>query len=125
MNNNTTTLEQIQKMANGVKLAALLSLATNIYEMYGYLNEPTGFQNAISLVVGMIGTILIWLFGRELQAQKKQALFYWVGLLVMGMGRLLFSGAALSLNVLSIALVVLLAVMTSRLVVWTRNKALT
>ena len=115
----------MQKMVNGVKLAFFLSLATNIYQVYGFMNEPGELLGSVSIALGIVGTLLIWQFSRALQAEKKQALYYWLGLLFTGYVRWIFVDGAFSLNVFSIMLIVVAAVFTLRIVNWIRNRSLT
>ena len=125
MNTPSKNQTSMQKMVNGVKLAFFLSLATNILEVYRFMNEPGGLRNGISIALAIMGTLLIWQFSRALQAEKKQALYYWLALLLAGYTRWIFVDGAFSLNVLSIMLIGVAAVFTLRIVNWVRNKSLT
>ena len=115
----------MQKMIDGIKVAVFLSLATDLYEVYRFVNEPGGFRQGISTALGILITALIWQFGRALRAEKKQALFYWLIAVAVGMVRWIFIDATFSLNVLSILLLALFVTLTLRVVVWTRNGLLT
>ena len=115
----------MQKMVNGVKLAFFLSLATNIYQVYGFMNEPGELLGGVSIALGIVGTLLIWQFSRALQAEKKQALYYWLGLLLAGYIRWVFVDATFNLNLVSIVLMILAIVFTLRIVNWVKNKSLT
>ena len=125
MAKNSNNRASMQKMIGGIKVAVFLSLATDVYEVYGFVNEPGGFRKGISIALGILGTVLIWQFGRSLRAEKKQALFYWLTTVVVGMVRWIFIDATFSLNVLSILLLALFVTLTLRVVVWTRNGLLT
>jgi hypothetical protein len=125
MDKNSKKHASMQKMIAGIKVAVFLSLATDVYEVYGFVNEPGGFRKGISIALGILGTVLIWQFGRALRAEKKQALFYWLIAVVVGMGRWIFIDATFSLNVLSLLLLALFVTLTLRVVVWTRNGLLT
>jgi hypothetical protein len=125
MNKNSNNHASMQKVINGIKVAVFLSLATDVYEVYGFLNDPGGFRKGISIALGILGTVLIWQFGRALRAEKKQALFYWLIAILAGMVRWIFIDATFSLNVLSILLLALFVTLTLRVVVWTRNGLLT
>jgi len=115
----------MQKMIDGIKFAAFLSLANNVYEVYKFVNELSGFRKGISIVLGILGTVLIYQFGRELREERKQALFYWLATVVVGLVRWIFVDATFDLNVLSILLLALSIIPTLRVVVWTRNGLLT
>ena len=115
----------MQKMIDGIKVAIFLSLANDVYEVYKFVSEPDGFRKGISVALGILGTILIWQFWRELRAEKKHALFYWLIAVVAGMFRWIFIDATFSLNVLSILLLALSVTLTLRVVIWTRNGLLT
>jgi hypothetical protein len=125
MNTNITPHEQIQRLANSVKLAAILSLVANIYELYAYLQAPTASQSMIDIVIGFVGTSLIWLFGSQLQSRMKRALLVWIGISVIGCARFIISADPFALNIALIVLVGLWAALTARLLVWSRNKVLT
>jgi hypothetical protein len=122
----TTNTNQtpVRKMADGARLAVFLSLATNIFEAYGFITDPGGLRKGISIAVGIVGTILIWQFSRELQAEKKQALFYWLALGIIGYSRWIFIDGTFSWTFVSAVLVLVLVLVTMRLVIWTRNKTL-
>ena len=125
MNEISKNRALMQKMIAGIKIAIFLSLANNAYESYKFVNEPDGFRKGISIALGILGTILIYQFGRELREEKKQALFYWLAVVVVGIVRWIFIDAAFSFNALSILLLALFAVLTLRVIVWTRNGLLT
>lgn len=115
----------MRKMVDGMKLAVFLSLASNAYDVYSFMNEASGFRKGISIALGIIGTLLIWQFSRELQAEKKQALYYWLALGLTGYIRWVFVDSAFKLNVVSIILMLLTIIFTMRIVIWTRNRLLT
>jgi hypothetical protein len=125
MDKNSKKHASMQKMIAGIKVAVFLSLATDVYDVYGFVNEPGGFRKGISIALGILGTVLIWQFGRALRAEKKQALFYWLIAVAVGMVRWVFIDATFSLNVLSLLLLALFATLTLRVVFWTRNGLLT
>ena len=125
MNKNSKDQVFMQKMKDGIKVAFFLSLANNIYEVYGFINEPSGFRRGISIALGIIATLLIWQFSRELQAQKRQALYYWLALGLIGYSRWIFIDATFNLNVVSIILMLLTVIFTLRITNWVRNKSLT
>ena len=125
MDKNSKNHTSMQKMIDGIKVAIFLSLANDVYEVYKFVSEPDGFRKGISVALGILGTILIWQFWRELRAEKKHALFYWLIAVVAGMFRWIFIDATFSLNVLSILLLALSVTLTLRVVIWTRNGLLT
>jgi chromate transport protein ChrA len=125
MAKNSNSRASMQKMIDGIKVAVFLSLATDIYEVYGFVNEPGGFRKGISIALGILVTVLIWQFGRSLRAEKKRALFYWLIAVAVGMVRWIFIDATFSLTVLSILLLALFVTLTLRIAVWTRNGLLT
>jgi hypothetical protein len=125
MDKNSNNRALMQKTINGIKVAIFLSLATDVYEVYGFVNESGGLRKGISIALGILGTVLIWQFGRALRAEKKQALFYWLIAVAVGMVRWIFIDATFSLTVLSILLLALFVTLTLRVVVWTRNGLLT
>lgn len=115
---------QIQKTANGVKIAAFLSLATNLYQIYFYTQAPDGILGAVSLGLGVIGTILIWQLATMLKAEKKHSLYYWLALILVGYSRWIFIDASFTINVASIAVMALTIILTLRIANWTRKNAL-
>ena len=125
MDKNSKNYTSLQKVIDGIKVAIFLSLGNDVYEVYKFVSEPGGFRKGISIALGILGTILIWQFGRELRAEKKHALFYWLIAVVAGMFRWIFIDATFSLNVLSILLLALSVTLTLRVVIWTRNGLLT
>ncbi len=124
MDKNSKTQASMQKMIDGIKLAVFLSLANNVYEVYKFVNEPSGFRNAISIAFGIIATRLIWQFSRALQAEKRHALYYWLVLVSIGYIRWLLIDASFSLNVVSTILMLLTVAFTIRIVFLVRNKSL-
>jgi hypothetical protein len=121
MNKTSKNRALMQKMIDGIKIAVFLSLANNAYEVYKFVNEPDGFRRGISIALGILGTILLYQFGRELREEKKQALFYWLAAVIAGMVRWIFLDATFSASILAILLLVLSLILTLRVVVWTRN----
>ena len=125
MDKNSKKHVSMQKVINGIKVAVFLSLATDVYEVYGFVNEPGGFRKGISIALGILGTVLLWQFGRALHAEKKQALFYWLIVVAVGMIRWIFIDATFSLNVLSMLVLALSVTLALRVVIRTRNGLLT
>ncbi len=125
MDENSKTQVSMQKMIDGIKLAVFLSLANNAFEVYKFVNEPSGFRNAISIALGIIATLLIWQFSRALQAEKRQALYYWLVLVSIGYIRWILIDASFSLNIVSTILMLLTVAFTLRIAFWVRNKSLT
>ena len=82
-------------------------------------------RQGIDIALGIIGTILIWQFSKALLAEKKQALYYWLAVALLGYSRWIFVDATFDFNVLSMILLSLAVMLTLRIVSWTRNGALT
>lgn len=112
-------------MADGVRVAVFLSLANNIYEIYHFMREPGDLARGLSIALGIVGTLLIWQCGRELRAEKKQALYYWLALALTGYIRWIFIDGTFNLNVASILVMTIAVVFTLRIMIWVRNKSLT
>jgi hypothetical protein len=74
MNKTSKNRALMQKMIDGIKIAVFLSLANNAYEVYKFVNEPDGFRRGISIALGILGTVLLYQFGRELREEKKTGL---------------------------------------------------
>ena len=111
-------------MADGVRLAVFLSLANNIYEIYRFMKEPGNIAQGTSIVFGIVGTFLIWQCSKELRAEKKQALYYWLALGLTGYIRWIFIDATFALNIASILVMAVLIIFTLRIMIWVRNKSL-
>lgn len=124
LNNNATNQQAVRKMANGIRLAFFLSLITDIYDIYRFITISGELREGISIALGILGTILLWQLSSTLQAEKKQAIYYWLALLFVGYIRYIFVDAALSLNVISVIVLVLAIFITLRLVFWMRNAVL-
>jgi len=75
MDKNSKNHASMQKMIDGIKVAIFLSFANNAYEVYKFVSGPGGFRKGISIALGILGTILIWQFGRELRAEKSRTCF--------------------------------------------------
>jgi hypothetical protein len=125
IDNNATNQQAPRKMANGVRMAFFLSLITDVYDIYRFINGSGELRQGISIAVGILGTILIWQLSRQLWVEKKQALYYWLALLFVGYIRYIFVDAAFELNLISIFLLALAIGLTLRMVIWTRNGVLT
>ena len=123
-NDNTTNQQAVRKMAQGIRFAFFLSLITNVYEIYRFINESGELREGISIAFGILGTILLWQLSSTLQTEKKQALYYWLALLFVGYIRYIFVDGAFSLSVISIGLLLLALVLTLRIVFWMRNGVL-
>jgi hypothetical protein len=122
---NAKNRQLVQKTVNSMRMVALLSLITNAYELYGFLNTTGTVRQMPSITLGIIGTMLIWLFAGQLQAEKKQALYYWLAVIAIGMVRWVFVAAVFDINILSIILISMVVVFTLRMTGWVRSGALT
>jgi hypothetical protein len=121
---DTKHQQAVQKMANQIRVAFFLSLLTNLYDIYGFINTSGELRQGMSILFGFLGTGLIWLLGRELRAGKKLALYYWLGLLLVGTSRWVFVDAAFELNILSMVILALGITITLKMVVWARSRVL-
>jgi hypothetical protein len=124
MVNNANTQQAVQKMANGIRVAFFLSLLTDLYDIYHFINTSGDFRQGMSIALGVLGTGLIWQFGRELRAGKKLALYYWLGLLLVGTSRWVFVDAAFELSIVSMVILALIIGITLKMVVWARSRVL-
>ena len=113
-----------RKMAQGIRLAFYLSLITNVYDIYRFINTSGELREGISIAFGILGTILLWQLSSKLQAEKKQALYYWLALLFVGYIRYIFVDGAMSLSVIAMGLLLLAAVLTVKIAFWTRDGVL-
>jgi hypothetical protein len=124
IDNGTKNRAQITKMTTGVRVAFFLSLLTNAYDLYRFIMPGTPRQG-LSIALGIVGTLLIWQLSRELRAEKKQAMYYWLALILLGYARWAFVDAAFRLSVFSIFLLGLAIMITFRMASWMRNGMLT
>ena len=122
---NAKNRELVQKTVNSMKMVALLSLATNVYQLYGFFDKAGNVRQLPGIALGIVGTILIWLFARQLQAEKKQALYYWLMVVAIGMVRWIFVDAVFNLNILTIILISMVVSFTLRMTGWVRSEVLT
>jgi len=125
VNKNAINQAPVRKMADNMKTVVYLSLAVNAFEIYGFVREPAGVRQAISIALGIVSTILIWQFSRELRAEKKQALVYWLVIGLLGYVRWVFIDAAFDFNILSMILISFAIFLTLRILTWVRNGLLT
>jgi hypothetical protein len=116
--------QAVQNMANQIRVAFFLSLLTNLYDIYHFISTSGELRQGMSITLGILGTGLIWLIGRELRAGKKLALYYWLGLLLAGTSRWVFLDGAFELNILSMVILALGITITLKMVVWTRSRVL-
>jgi hypothetical protein len=123
-NTSVNNQQAVQKMANGIRVAFFLSLLTDLYAIYDFINASGELRHGMSILLGVLGTGFMWLMGRELRAGKKLALYYWLGLLLVGSSRWIFLDAAFELNILSIALLASFIAITLKMVFWTRSRVL-
>jgi hypothetical protein len=123
-NNNAINQQAFRKMANGIRLAFFLSLITNIFDIYDFISETGELREGMSIAFGILGTILLWQLSSTLRAEKKQALYYWLGLLFVGYIRYIFVDAAFTLNIFSMVLLLLAVTLTFRIVFWMRSGVL-
>jgi len=119
--NKEKELGSIHNMADGIKMAFYLSLAVTIYEVYKFLGRVMDTRQSINIVLGIVGTLLLWQLSRKLGETKKQAVFYWLAVVLLGYTRLILDDGYRILNLPSIALIVLFVVFTVRMVVWVRR----
>ena len=122
---NAKNQQSVRKMADSMKIVFYLSLATNAYDIYRFISALGEIRQGIGIVLGIIGTILIWQFGKALRAEKKQALYYWLVVGLLSYSRWIFVDATFDLNILSMILLSLAVMLTLRIAFWTRNGALT
>ena len=121
---NEKKQDAVQKTADGMGIAFFLSLIANVYDIYRFINAPGEIRQGISVALGTLGTILLWLVYWELRAEKKQALFFWLAGVCLGYLRWIFIDATFDVNVISIVLIVLVIAFTLRIVVWVRKGVL-
>ena len=124
VDNNVNDQQAVQKMSNQIGVAFFLSLLTNLYDIYHFINTSGEFRQGMSITFGVLGTALIWQFGRELRAGKKLALYYWLGLLLVGTSRWVFVDAAFELNIVSMVILALAIGITLKMVFWARSRVL-
>lgn len=123
MNSNTTKEEAVHKMAGIMRNVAFLSLVTNVFEVYGVIRgEP---NKALSMVLGISGTVLIWVLSKALQQGKKQALYYWLTAGLFGYIRGIIIASSFTLNVLSVIFIAIFIILTIKIFTWTKNGLLT
>ena len=122
--NNVNNQQAVQKMANQIRVAFFLSLLTNLYDIYHFINTSGEFRQGMSIAFGVLGTALIWQLGRELRAGKKLALYYWFGLLLVGTSRWVFEDATFELNIVSMVILALVIGITLKMVFWARSRML-
>ena len=121
---NVKNQQAVQNMAGQIRAAFFLSLLTNLYELYDFFNTAGDLRQGVSIMLGILGTGLLWFISKELRSGRKLALYYWLGLLLAGASRWVLVNAALEWNILSMILLALLTGITLKLVVWTRNSVL-
>jgi predicted neutral ceramidase superfamily lipid hydrolase len=122
---NAKNRKLVQRTVNSMKMVAVLSLITNLYQVYGFVNAAGDVRQMLSIALGIAGTILIWQLAIQLQAGKKQSLYYWLMVIAVGMIRWIFVDAIFELNILSIILISMVAIFTMRMTVWVRSEVLT
>jgi hypothetical protein len=61
--NNVENQQAVQKMANQIRVAFFLSLLTNLYDIYHFINTSGEFRQGMSIMFGVLGTGLIWQLG--------------------------------------------------------------
>ena len=121
---NANNQQAVQKMANQIRIAFFLSLLTNLYDIYRFIDTSGELRQGMSVLFGVLGTGLVWLIGRELRAGKRLALYYWLGLLLVGTSRWVFLDGAFEWNILSMVVLALGITITLKMVVWTRTRVL-
>ena len=124
VDHNVKHQQAVQKMANEIRVAFFLSLLTNLYDMYRFINSSGEFNQGMSITFGTLGTALIWQIGRELRAGKKLALYYWLGLLLVGTSRWVFFDGVFEMNIISIVVLALAFAVTLKMVFWAQNRVL-
>lgn len=122
---NAKDREAVWKFANGVRTAFFLSVIINIYDVYRFINASGEIRQGIGIALGILGTILLWLVSRELRTEKKQALYFWLGMGLLGYFRGVFIDDAFDVNVISILILFFVIAVTLRMAIWTRNGVLT
>jgi hypothetical protein len=71
VDNNVENQQAVQKMANQIRVAFFLSLLTNLYDIYHFINTSGELRQGISIMFGVLGTALIWQLSKELRAGKN------------------------------------------------------
>ena len=125
IDDNAKFRKAMQRMANSMRTVFYISLMINIYDIYRFFNTAGEVRKGVSISLGIIGTILIWQFGRELRAGKKEALSYWLAAVMTGMIRWIFVDATFTFSIFSILILALSAILTLRVTLWTRSGLLT
>jgi predicted neutral ceramidase superfamily lipid hydrolase len=121
MRTENTTKEPIYKMANIMRNVIFLSLAVNLFEIYGFIREPRQARDLISIGLGIAGTVLIWLFTRSLGQAQKQALYFWLAACLLSYTRWIFIDVSFQPGVFSLFLIALTVVFTVRIATWVKN----
>ena len=122
--NTIVNQSAVQKMAQGIRLAFYLSLIINVYDIYRFIDKSGELREGISVAFGILGTMLLWQLSNKLQAEKKQALYYWFALLFVVYIRFIFVDRAMSISLIGMGLLLLAAVLTVKIVFWTRDGVL-
>ena len=121
---NVKNQQAVQKMAGQIRAAFFLSLLTNLYEGYHFFNASGDFRQAVNILLGVLGTGLLWFLSQELRFGKRLALYYWLGLLLVGASRWVLLNAGFEWNILSTVMLALFIGVTLKLVIWTRDRVL-
>ncbi len=122
---NEKDREAVRKMADSMRIVFFLALVISASDLYRFMSASGEIRQGISIALGILGTILVWLMYRELRAEKKQALSFWLAAVLLGYFRWIFIDATFDVNIISIILIFLVIVFTLRLVIWTRSGVLT
>jgi len=122
---NAKDREAVRKFANGVRIAFFLSVIIDVSDVYRFINVSGEIRQGIGIALGILGTILLWLVSRDLKAEKKQALYFWLAMGLLSQFRWIVIDAAFDLNVISLLVLLLIIAVTLRMMLWTRNGVLT
>jgi hypothetical protein len=96
----------------------------NVFDIYGFVREPGQIRDMISIGLGILGTVFIWLMSRALSQGKKEALYYWLAAGLLGYARWGLVDTGFEFNIFSIALIGIFVAFTVRLFTWVKNRSL-
>ncbi len=125
IDNKDKAHEFVQKFAQSMKFAAYISIFEILWEAYNFYRIGYDVRRGFVIALGALGTLMLWQFAQDLQAEKKRALY---GLLAVGLftlSRWILASANFELNIFMVITVCAYLLLVSMINAFVRNKVLT
>ena len=123
---NTTDkhAKNILGTAKNLRFIAILLIVFNTYFIYDLVREKGEVASIMNYALNIISALFIWVLALNLQKFKKQALYYWIVVLVFGLIRWIFIDQTFTSSIGTYLVLGFFAFFTINIFIWIRSGSL-